>query len=356
MATSYHRLQLLFAPESERVAGARTRADPRLREIFDAFCSLSDGTRSSESIWGELVVAGFEPASIDRTVSLVEREGLIDEAADSPARVLGPEERTRYAAQMRLFGSMVRPNDDIAPLRGWEYEGAPQQVALKLATLLVVGGEIVATHLVEALALAGVGNLLFVDENSVANVTRDSSAVRATGAERRNPFVNVVAVEDSRDLSIAIGQTSLNLVIYCPDDFNETACDTLNELALSSSTPLLVYRTWAAEVELGPLVLPGDTACYTCYKLRRQAAGVPLERSLQDRSEGGRLNFALGVDWLAMDVVKFLTRIAEPVAYGRMLRLSFASPIPSVHPVLKLPRCPACGVHRNVPKRRLWDE
>jgi bacteriocin biosynthesis cyclodehydratase domain-containing protein len=333
MATSYHRLQLIFAPESERVTGARARADPRLTGLFDALCSLSDGTRSSESIWGELVVAGFEPESIARTVSLAEEEGLIDEAADSPARALGADERTRYAAQMRFFGTFVRPDDDFAPLRGWEYEGGPQQVALKCATLIVVGGEIAAARLVDVLEATGVGNLTFVDEKGGGPVAHDSS-----------------------DIAAAMAQASPDLVVYCPDDFSEAAADTLNDLALSSSTPLLFYRNRAAEVEVGPLVLPGDTACYACYKLRRRAAGVPLERPVGDRAESGHLNFALGIDWLAMDIIKFLTRIIEPVAYGRMLRVSFASAIPSVHPILKLPRCPACGVHRNVPMRRLWDE
>lgn len=330
---SYHRLQLLFAPESEQVAVARARVDPGLREIFDAVCSLSDGTRSSESIWGELVVAGFEPDSISRAVSLVEHEGLVDEAPDSPARALSPDDRTRYAGQMRFFGAIVRPSDDIAPLRGWEYEGGPQQAALKLATLTVIGGEIAAARLVDVLGAAGIGNVLFVDEHGGTPVT---------GA--------------SRNISAAVAETSPDLVVYCPDAFSEIVADALNELALVASTPLLFYRNRAAEVEVGPLVLPGDTACYVCYRLRRRAAGMPLERPVQDEFDGAGLNFALGVDWLAMDVIKFLTRIAEPVAYGRMLRLSFASAIPSVHPVLKLPRCPACGVHRNVPKRRLWDE
>jgi len=60
-------------------------------------------------------------------------------------------------------------------------------------------------------------------------------------------------------------------------------------------------------------------------------------------------------DLLALECLRWLGGLT-PTTRSRVWRLDLVSGASHFSPVLKLPRCPACGVHRSAPERRLWDE
>ena len=67
------------------------------------------------------------------------------------------------------------------------------------------------------------------------------------------------------------------------------------------------------------------------------------------------LGVALGLDWLAVEVIKLFTDIGEPVSRGRVMFIDYLSGLPELHPLLRVPRCPVCGPARK-PQIRLWEE
>lgn len=355
-----HRPILITPSEPERTGYSLETLGGDSPALKQALVSLLDGTRSFEEIWGELLIAGFEPEKISQTLELMDRSGFIGEATDSDASLLSDDEKALYAAQMKAF-SLWLQSGQTNSATAWERSGGPQQLALKKAAVVVVGHSRAGADLLRSLSLAGVGHLILVTEQDAPTEGRegavsDLSEIGQT-VRRLNPATDFLSLERTADLPASLQQTPPNLLIYCPDDFDESFCEWLNETCLQYALPLLIYRRRGAEVEVGPMVIPHDTACYVCYERRRQATMSPLERQrAADASDVGHLNFALGVDYLAIDVIKFLTDSIEPVTRGRMMRLNFASGIPELHPVLKLPRCPACGVHKSHPKRRLWEE
>jgi bacteriocin biosynthesis cyclodehydratase domain-containing protein len=355
-----HRPIFITPSESERTEHSLESLGGDSPAIEQALISLLDGTHSYEEIWGELLLAGFETEKISRTLESMERAGFIGEAVDSDAAQLSDDEKALYAPQMKAFSVWLQGSQSNTAT-AWERSGGPQQLTLRKAVVVVVGSGLAGAELLRALSLAGIGQLVLVTEQDAltegdAPAVNEPSEIGQT-IRRLNPTVNFVALERTADLPASLQQMPPNLLIYCPDDFDEAFCEWLNETCLQYALPLLVYRRRGAEVEVGPMVIPRDTACYVCYERRRQATMSPLERQRDaDSSDVGHLNFALGVDYLAMDVIKFLTDAIEPVTRGRMMRLNFASGIPELHPVLKLPRCPACGVHKSHPKRRLWEE
>jgi bacteriocin biosynthesis cyclodehydratase domain-containing protein len=109
-------------------------------------------------------------------------------------------------------------------------------------------------------------------------------------------------------------------------------------------------------VELGPLVVPGESACYSCLQTRRRAAASVNLQARAGKLDGARLNQPLAVDWLTVETIKLLTGLCEPVTYGRLLTLDYLSGSVGLHPVLRLPRCERCGRTRDLPARKLWQE
>jgi molybdopterin-synthase adenylyltransferase len=132
----------------------------------------------------------------------------------------------------------------------------------------------------------------------------------------------------------------------------------LNDLCLQHRIPLLVYKQKTFEIELGPLVIPHETACYLCYELRIAGALSPYEESIISdiMNKEERLNFPLAIDSLALEIIKFVSYIIEPITRGRLWRLNFLTGSSTIHTILKLPRCPSCGVNNGVPTRKLWEE
>ena len=362
MKRLYHHPILSPLPEHEwqtRIAEGLGRGDSS--SVLDAIIPLLNGMHSTEQVLGKLLLAGFEPGAIFAVFDQLEQHQLIEEAPDSEASFLSVTEVERYKVQMQLLAScrlIAETSDETA----WQRAGGSVQVSLKKAHVVLVDMGTVGSNLAYALALAGVGNLRGVqsDKGNAATLQaggRFDSTTQQETMQRLNPFVEFAEIEQMEHLLSALGKVQTNLLIYCPDAFDEALAKRLNESCLRHSIPFLIYQQKALEVELGPLVIPHETACYVCYELRRRAtlSGADLFNRPSDLSHA-RLNFPLGVDWLAVEAIKFLTDVAEPITRGRIWRLNFLSGLPEVHPVLKLPRCSACGIHQIRPSRKLWEE
>jgi bacteriocin biosynthesis cyclodehydratase domain-containing protein len=137
---------------------------------------------------------------------------------------------------------------------------------------------------------------------------------------------------------------------------NRQLSEIVNRASVVNDVPTIYYHAQGLQVQLGPLVIPKQTACYECYKVRRDAALAPWERSvLRLAEDGGQLASTLGADWVMVEAIKFLVGFGEPVSRGRVLFIDYYAGLPEVHTVLRLPRCAVCG-HPKRPVVRLWDD
>ena len=99
---------------------------------------------------------------------------------------------------------------------------------------------------------------------------------------------------------------------------------------------------------IGPLVVPGETACLACYRLRRAATSDCRDelRALEHTPSSARAATALeslvaGVATLAL--LRYLAGL-DPTLPGSFYALDAGVPLSlSRHRVLRVPRCPACS-------------
>lgn len=108
---------------------------------------------------------------------------------------------------------------------------------------------------------------------------------------------------------------------------------------------------------VGPLVVPGETACYQCLLAREDAnmANPRLQRAGDNAANIGRgvagfhpvMSSVLG-DFAAMELIKFFS-IGMPWRVGELIEINLLAPELIARRVLKVPRCPVCGKMEKKP-------
>jgi bacteriocin biosynthesis cyclodehydratase domain-containing protein len=134
------------------------------------------------------------------------------------------------------------------------------------------------------------------------------------------------------------------LVIAAPDDEPAERMATWNAAALEQRVPWLAVTPFDGSIAtVGPLMVPGETACHTCLTLRR---GTDLhagrERLLVDRHVSSPALRSLCAGLAATAALRWLATGDAPIV-GAILAVEYASQLVTRHPVHRVPRCPSCS-------------
>lgn len=307
--------------------------------MLAAMVPLLDGDRSAEEIIGLLLVDGFDVAEVLGAFDALDRAELLVEAVPPELAPLRPDEVVRLGAQAEALAAFAAPEQLTEG--SWPPVGLAAQAALKQARVGIAGVGAAARSLSRTLALAGVGAL----------------TLEEPGAEESlDPLSSFCAVEHvaAEAWPEVLRGLDLGVLVYFPDHFAAQSARLLNAACVEHDVPFLPCRVGLYSTELGPLVIPAETACYQCCETRRRAMGSGTDEVLQ-RTEP-RLAFPIGVELLALEVIKFLTGVTEPLLRGHLWTLHLVSGAHELHPVLKVPRCPVCSGLGAAPPRRIWDE
>ena len=120
--------------------------------------------------------------------------------------------------------------------------------------------------------------------------------------------------------------------------------DEWNAIALERNVPLLPLTPFDGTIAtVGPLLVPRETACFTCLRLRRQ--GDP--HAVRERPFGGRHLSSPALRSLcaalaATTAVRWLATGDAP-AVGALLAVEYETQLVGRHPVYRVPRCPSCS-------------
>ena len=145
------------------------------------------------------------------------------------------------------------------------------------------------------------------------------------------------------------------MVVCCLDASYANLVFKLNRVCLADGRRWMTCALAGAEVVVGPVMHPGRTACYLCYRMRVVAcAGNPEDAFAYERYLDGRkrddgvrrenLVFGAGLaaNLAGLEVVKLLTSVMEPSLVGRILTVRLTDLSVQRHTVLRKPWCPAC--------------
>lgn len=140
-----------------------------------------------------------------------------------------------------------------------------------------------------------------------------------------------------------------DLVVAAPAAHEVEQLRRLNERRLSDATPwLALLPNDGRFTAVGPLYVPGQTACHACYLLRRGATSgyerdFPLLESRPVRAPMPAATSAIAAGLGALICVRWLGA-RDPALPGVLYALELQGALALTrHRVLRVPRCPACG-------------
>lgn len=271
-------------------------------------------------------LAGFDESEV---VALLERlvsAGVIHERAAAPDESAAPP-AARVLAELGID------------------EGACARRLSKLR-VGVLGLDTVGQLIADSLIRAGVGTVLLVDPVRQTDAADGRAWAKNTIVKIGPPELSRAAVED-----FAAG---LDLMVVSFDRSFLIARHWANRGALSTGCPALFIDVSLTEAVIGPTVLPGETGCYMCFRMRHLAtldnfAEIMAHERFLDakRDPSGTRPLFPG-----------LAEIAAGLATGEAVRLLFGPLIPALtnavmvvkpvealveqHHVLRQPDCPHC--------------
>jgi len=143
-----------------------------------------------------------------------------------------------------------------------------------------------------------------------------------------------------------------DLVVLCSDQSQPLLHNYINEICLKHNRSWLSARFCGYYGEVGPNVTPYKTPCYKCYECRIKANiddmndMTRFERHPQQVKENyGSLGIFMRMiaEYASLEIIKTLTKHETPNTVGTVLSIDFENYTNTLHRVLKVPYCPACG-------------
>lgn len=318
-----------------------------IQEFLKKVVPLLDGTKTMEQIHEKL--SDYNKEDLDNGLRLLMENGLIEQAEES--------ETYKYP-QLEFMRDV-----------GFSKEHTVKK--LKDITMAVFGLGAHGAHLVKALANEGVGHIKCFDPSKVTNEDRYlSDYYRDSDVGKRREEVSIEhlrktfpdvdfeisTIENPTEKDVENWIEDCDFAVCCVDKSFSSIYYWLNKAALKAKLAWCAASLDGIELVVGPLIIPGDTACYMCYKMRLVANeksypdAIAYEKHLNDLKKDEfyrRSNLAINIGLLgyvlALESLKHTIGFAASPLAGRILVLDSLRLTAEFHTILQRPDCPHCG-------------
>ena len=331
------------------------------------FLDLLDGTRGTDTLTREAGALGLEPDRVRRLLGLLAEGGVLDDAAGHAALSAAVRHRAPLLDRLRpdlAALSVVHPGPGGA---------ARRMGRRRTARVRVHGAGRVGAQLATVLAAAGVGTVEVVDSGRVepwdtapggipaeqVGERRDAAgrgAVRRAAPEARRAGACDRTGSRARDgggggAAVTVIAPRDGLHAFAPDG------DEARRL-VAAGVPHLYAGVLEGTGVVGPLVLPGRTACGQCVALRLARQDAAWPRMLAQLRSGRQpavpaCDIALATTVAGLAAAHVLARLdgGTPPSAGARVELSLGRLTSRVVPLPPEPGC-GCGSAREPARER----
>lgn len=318
-----------------------------VKQVFGHLLPLLNGEHTTDQLVDRL--DGVAPAETVRTmVQRLADLGVLEDGSANGHSGLPAEQARAYHHQVMFF-NIVRQAED----------GAKYQKALLDSRLFVIGASELAARMASECATAGVGTVVGLN----------------LGGERLNGQGNghgrIITTELDPDDLDAVGKRLAadppSLLVLALDRPQPVVLDRVNQMSQDLKIPLLHAGVNFKEGVVGPLVVPGQTACLKCHYLRVirnynfyeeyvQWEKWSGQQGQQQRGASPSLGplTSMVAAMATLEAVKMLSSFHEPELYGKFLTINSLTLEVISHQVLRVPRCPSCGKLRGKASLTPW--
>ncbi|HET9650505.1 MAG TPA: TOMM precursor leader peptide-binding protein [Microlunatus sp.] len=272
-----------------------------------------------------------------RTLLILHSKGIICPVADVPA---------------------VRPQDDLTKrqLLFWGRHlhltrsagsGSEIQRRLAVASVIVVTSGLLGSVTIDLLSRSGFESIQvmsLIDDDAVLDMNGDGVQYLPT------------AGTDGLLAQLRSMAGGADLILTTTTDAPRILLEAVNDISLATGTAWFPANIDGSAIDIGPLVVPHETACFHCVTLRQQSAQafgienelyqLELAKYSADRTRP-HLGEALWPATLAASLIvgeasRYLSGIAAPTLVDAVLRVLPVTGVMERNEVLRVARCPAC--------------
>ncbi len=293
----------------------------------------------------------FGEEAVSDLLAQLEELSLVEDAADDdliPAAV-----GARYDRQLRYFSDITT--------------GPPPsqcQARLESARVVVLGVGGLGGASALSLACCGVGEMLLIDGDRVeeTNLNRqilysedDIGRTKVEAAADRlgafNSRVKLATIAERMDGKDAIAEVieGFDLVVDAADWPAHDIEEWVNETCFAAEIPYITMSHFPPVARVGPLFVPGVTGCFACqvaaYRRNYPMFDIAIEQRRAKQSPVATMGPACNLigGQVGLDVVHYLTRLAEPSTQGVSHIYDLRTMEVEREPVVPEPDCPVCG-------------
>ncbi|MCJ8292055.1 MAG: TOMM precursor leader peptide-binding protein [Crocinitomicaceae bacterium] len=185
------------------------------------------------------------------------------------------------------------------------------------------------------------------DPKRLANTLQNEGiAVTTIGAIDKNAFTGICR-ENGLNFS---AKPTLHIVVT--DHYHSKELDAINKQMEKSQTPWLLLKPSGTQLLIGPIFIPGQTACWTCllHRLELNHPERKYYRSLKKSEDSfiepkvyHPLSAQISMNIAVLEVVKWLYSKNNDHLVRRIQQLDTRDMQSTFHTVVKRPQCGTCG-------------
>lgn len=330
------------------VARVTTLSGPAVDTVLPKMIPLLDGTLTEREVIERAKDVLGDKAS--KVLQLLMSKGLVEPVPEANPELLPDGMQDRYDSISRYFAAVDRTGNTLKSLS-----------ALRAAHVIAVGLDSIVGPTLSALCHAGVGAITVLREPGTPSQELDR-------VDRRDTKLVVDELPADADAEVwAERMRGASLVLMGIRGlalFDERA-QAVNRAAIETQVPWLpVAHVGRHVAQIGPYVVPGQTACLGCFRQLHErntsflgAAGLldGIEGTARtEAAESSPTTVESAASLAAVESIRAITPGQNPVSSSLVLtfdsrRLEFDH-----FKVLKSPRCPDCGPARGRPMMRIW--
>jgi thiazole/oxazole-forming peptide maturase SagC family component len=234
----------------------------------------------------------------------------------------------------------------------WQYGDSSRQVAERLtrANIVLVGINSISRRIAHSLVVSGVTAFAIVDDPRLRN-ERISEPDEARGSSWPDRIAEPLRRDEWRSTVAKARQC----IVATSDLGNQETLREYNAFSVERGHHFLPVFLQNFVGYIGPLVVPGETACFDCLETRWNAQLDP-DGTAMAKSEPGDgpsvvgfhpvMASALG-DVAAFELVKHYGRALPVPRIGSQIELNLLTPRMTTRRILKVPRCRTCSPLRS---------
>lgn len=312
---------------------------------------LLDGAHDRDAV--ATVLGGYSRQSVLAFLDLLEQHGLLETVLEDQ----DSWEDERWRGQEEFFRKWTdRPDEAVRRLRN--------------ARILIAGLEPWGAVAAGELAAAGAGALHLLDDGEVGKddlLSVRSWSDRHLGRPRREALMEV-STEASPWCRVTSGPLELSdsgqLRVDGADWDLIVGALTADEMRLLYSVARFAHQAGITSLTgqldgldamVGPVVVPGQTACWNCWRLRQLAnaehpeTAHALQTSLLSQRPTRRTHTYLAPmaatlgHLLALEALKLVACYTPSALVGRLLIQNLVTLETTVHTAVRMPWCEVCG-------------